>query len=31
MAANYAEIDRIGTLEAGFKEVPLVQIFLKFL
>ena len=25
MAANYAKIDRVGSLDAGFQQVPLVQ------
>ena len=27
MAANYPEIGRVGKLEAGFQQVPLVPIF----
>ena len=30
MAANYAEIGRVGKLEAGFQQVPFVQIFWNF-
>ena len=26
MAANYAKIDRVGSLDAGFQQVTLVQI-----
>ena len=27
MAGNYAEIGRVGKLDAGFQQVPFVQIF----
>ena len=27
MAASYAEIDRVGGLEAGFQQVLLIEIF----
>ena len=27
VAAKYAEIDKVGKLEAGFQQVPLVQNF----
>ena len=27
MATNYADIDRVSKLDAGFQQVPLVQIF----
>ena len=30
MAANYAEIDRVGKFEAGFQQVSLVQNFWNF-
>ena len=30
MNANYAEICRVGNLEADFQQVPLVQFVLKF-
>ena len=30
MNANYAEICRVGNLEADFQQVPLVQIFWNF-
>ena len=30
MAAKYAKIDRMGSLDADFKEVLLVQTFWKF-
>ena len=30
MNANYAEICRVGNLEADFEQVPLVHFFLKF-
>ena len=30
MNANFAEICRVGNLEADFQQVPLVQFFLKF-
>ena len=30
MNANYAEICRVGSLEADFQQVPLVHFFLKF-
>ena len=30
MKAKYAEICRVGNLEADFQQVPLVQFFLKF-
>ena len=30
MNANYAEICRVGNLEADFQQVPLAQFFLKF-
>ena len=30
MAANYAEIGRVGNLEAGFQQVLFVQNFWKF-
>ena len=28
MAANYAEIGRVGKVEAGFQHIPFVKIFL---
>ena len=31
IAAKYAQINRIGSLDAGFQQVPLVQNFLNFL
>ena len=30
MNANYAEICRVGKLEADFQQVPLIQFFWKF-
>ena len=29
MAVKYAKIDRVGSLNADFKQVPLIQTFLK--
>ena len=31
MAANYAKINKVGSLDAGFQLVPLVQNFWNFL
>ena len=30
IAVNYSEIGRVGKLEAGFQQVPVVQLFWKF-
>ena len=30
MVSNYANIDRVGSLDAGFQQVPLVQKFWNF-
>ena len=30
MAAKYAKNDRVGSLDAGFQQVPLIEIFWNF-
>ena len=30
MAAKYSKMDRVGSMDAGFQQVPLVQNFWKF-